>query len=82
MPGPRVELLGEIDHLGSAAGIVKAFTDVGASRPVTLSDADRALLFRMLEAWSHRVTVDELPAGVWDLRCALIDDRDGGFWDE
>ena len=29
----RHELLDEIDHLDSAAGIVKAFTDVGASRP-------------------------------------------------
>lgn len=50
-------LLGEIRHLESAAAIVKAFTDVGASRPVTLSKEDRARLFELLEAWSHRVTV-------------------------
>jgi hypothetical protein len=39
-----------------------------------LSDEDRALLFELLEAWSHRVTVDGLPAGAWDLRCAIADD--------
>jgi len=30
----RDALLAEIRHLDSAAGIVKAFTDVGATRPV------------------------------------------------
>jgi hypothetical protein len=46
----REALLAEIDHLASAAGIVKAFTDVGASRPVTLGDDDRALLLELLKA--------------------------------
>ena len=55
---------------------VKAFTDVGATRPVTLNDEDRALLFELLEAWSYRVKIANLPAGVWDLRCSVADDLD------
>lgn len=69
----REELLAEIDQLGYAAGIVKAFTDVGASRLAELSDADRELLLALIEAWSHKVGVDALPAGVWDLRCAIAE---------
>jgi hypothetical protein len=38
---------------------------------VTLSDADRTLLSELLEAWLHRVRVDALSAGIWDLRCAI-----------
>jgi hypothetical protein len=45
-------LLAELDHLESAAGIVKAFGDVGTSRPVTLSNEERAILFEAIEAWS------------------------------
>jgi hypothetical protein len=43
------------------------------SRPVILSDKDSALLFEPLETWSHKVSVDELPAGAWDLRCAIAE---------
>ena len=68
----RELLLAEIRHLDSAAGIVKAFTDVGASRPVTLSDEDSALLFELIEAWSRKVGVGTFPRGVWDLRCAIV----------
>jgi hypothetical protein len=71
----RDALLAELRHLDSAAGIRKAFEDVGATRPVTLSDADRALLYTAVEHWSHRLgSFEDLPAGVWDLRCAIADD--------
>lgn len=70
----REKLLAEIRHLDSAAGIVKAFGDVGATRPVTLTDEDRALLFELLEFWSARVGFEQLPVGIWDLRCAIADD--------
>jgi hypothetical protein len=50
---------------------VQEFRDVGATRLVTLSDRDRGLLFELIELWSHRVTVDELPPGVWLLRIRL-----------
>jgi hypothetical protein len=67
-------LLDQIYHLDSATRIAKAFGDVGASRPVTLTEENRALLFELLDAWSSRVGVDGLPAGVWELRCAIADD--------
>ena len=74
----RQALLGEIDGLVAAAGIASAFTDVGASRPVEVSAADRVLLFDLLEAWSRRVGADEMPAGLWELRNALAGAEDGG----
>ena len=63
-------LLYEIRHLESASGIVKAFENAGASRPVTLTPEDKARLLEVLEAWANGVQVSELPEGVWDLRCA------------
>ena len=42
LPWASRALLAEIRHLESAAGIVKAFTDAGASRPVTPDDEQRA----------------------------------------
>jgi hypothetical protein len=65
------QLLAEIRRVEAATGIVKAFTDVGAIRPVTFTDADRALLLELLQAWSRRV--EKLPPGVWDLRNALVE---------
>ena len=59
----------------SAAGIVKAFEDAGAFQPVELNPPDEELLFELLEMWSR--AVDELPPGIWELRCALIDDLHG-----
>jgi hypothetical protein len=28
----------------------------------------------MVPTWAKKVSITELPAGVWDLRCALADD--------
>jgi hypothetical protein len=64
-------LLHEIRNLDGAERIRTAFDAVGASRPVPLSSADKALLLEAIEAWAHSVTVDELPEGVWRLRTAL-----------
>jgi hypothetical protein len=61
-------LLHEIRNLDGAERIRTAFDAVGASRPVPLSSADKALLLEAIEAC---VTVDELPEGVWRLRTAL-----------
>ena len=72
-------LLGLIRPLesASAAGIVKAFEDAGASQLVELNRADEELLFELLEMWARGVDVGELPPGIWELRCALIDDLHG-----
>lgn len=70
----RDEMLNEFRHLEGAAGVVAAFEAVGASVPVELARDDVAFLVEQLDRWSSRVPIAELPAGVWDLRCALHDD--------
>lgn len=69
-------LLHEIRHLDSARGIVKAFEAAGTSRPVPLTLQDEAVLYRAINGWADGVTVGGLPAGIWDLRCALADELD------
>jgi hypothetical protein len=72
--GSRDRLLHEIRNLAGADTIRTAFDAVGASRPVPLSRADEIILFNAINEWSRSVTVDGLPAGVWELRCALADE--------
>ncbi len=67
-------LLGEIKHLESARTTIDAFEAVGASRPVRLPLEGKGLLVEAINLWSQNVQVGGLPEGVWDLRCALIDD--------
>jgi len=67
----REALLHEIRHLESARGIIDAFEAVGTSRPVPLTRHDEGLLREAINQWSVGVTVDGLPAGIWELRCAL-----------
>ena len=73
----RDRLLHEIRNLDGAETIRHAFEAVGASRPVPLSDTDKALLVGAIDGWAASVTVDELPEGVWALRSALADDVHG-----
>jgi hypothetical protein len=70
----RDKLLHEILNLDGADTIRHAFDAVGASRPVPLSRADKAVLIEAIEGWAHSVTIDELPEGVWRLRTALVDE--------
>ena len=72
----REALLHEIRHLESARGITGAFETVGTSRPVALTRHEEGLLFEAINQWSQGVTVEGLPAGIWDLRCALAADLD------
>jgi hypothetical protein len=67
----RDKLLHEIRHLDGADEIRHAFDAVGASRPVPLNRADKLLLVDAINTWAQSVTIDELPAGVWELRSAL-----------
>lgn len=71
-------LLQEINHLDSAHATIDAFQAVGASQPVELRRSDKELLIEAINVWSHNVTVDGLPDGVWDLRCSLVDDLHDG----
>ena len=56
--------------------IRKAFDDIDASRPVTLGLDQKTYLLDLLEQWSHDTIsgYDALPAEIFALRNALIDD--------
>lgn len=70
----RDSLLHEIRNLGENAKPIRtAFEAVGAARPVELSHAEQTTLFSAIETWAHSVTVEALPPGIWQLRCALAD---------
>jgi len=74
----RDSLLHEIRNLGQNAKPIRAaFEAVGASRPIELSHAEQTTLFRAIEIWADSVTVEALPPGIWQLRCALADQLDG-----
>jgi hypothetical protein len=70
----RDQLLHEIRNLDGADAIRTACAAVGASRPVPLSRADELILLDAIDEWVVNVTVDGLPTGVWELRCALADE--------
>lgn len=70
----RQALLTQIRHLGSAKPIVDAFEAVGTTRPVVLTEEQRGQLGGLLNFWAQQVHVPGLPEGVWDLRCALVDE--------
>jgi hypothetical protein len=70
----RDSLLHEIRNLGENGKPIRtAFEAVGASRPVELRPADQRTLFSAIELWAAGVTVEALPPGIWQLRCALAD---------
>jgi hypothetical protein len=70
----RDELLEHLRKNETAAGIVLAFEAVGANRAVDLTDADRAVLFSVLENWSLTRGFDQMPDKLRDLRARLSDD--------
>jgi hypothetical protein len=70
----RDALLAELSQLDSAKGIRDAFEAVGASRPVELSPQDTGLLIEVIDMWTRRIPIDQLPKGIWNLRNALLDD--------
>jgi hypothetical protein len=72
--GSRDRLLHEIRNLDGADKIRTAFEAVGASQPVPLSRDDQLILYKAIDGWANSVTVDELPDGIWNLRCALADE--------
>jgi hypothetical protein len=79
----RQQLLERVRGHEGANDVIARFETVGTTRPVTgLGATGKRLLLAATTEWVDEAGVGGLPAGVWDLRCALIDDRDGGFWDE
>jgi hypothetical protein len=71
----RQTLMARLQHVHSASGIRIAFTAVGGSRAVQLAHSQKAALLKVLEEWSlGRDGYEAMPAGLFDLRNALIDD--------
>jgi hypothetical protein len=54
--------------------IITAFRAVGASRPVELTQKEKAELLTVIDVCAHQVGGDGLPAGIRDLRDALDDE--------
>jgi hypothetical protein len=54
---------------------------VGTSRPVTLARTQKIRLLLVVEGWLWEVSTTGLPDGIFELRNALIDERDAGELD-
>jgi hypothetical protein len=50
--------------------------------PFRLEPAGKRVLLQVVEPWLGQVTVDGLPAGVWELRNELQNDLAGGELDD
>jgi hypothetical protein len=69
-------LRGRLDAV--AVEVVHAFEDIGASSPVALGPEAEEVLTNEIDLWVLETSIVNLPAGIWDLRCALIDDEQQG----
>jgi len=78
----RDYLLRKLRGTDGGEGIVKAFEEVGATRPVELTTAQKALLYRVLDDRSFTAGFHELPAGFFELRNALADEAADAAQDE
>lgn len=70
----RDYLLRKLRDTDGAEGIVKAFEDAGATRPVELTAEEKAVLYRVLDDRGFTTGFHELPAGFFELRNALADE--------
>ena len=70
----REYLLRKLRTTEGAEGIVKAFEDVGATKPVDLTIEQKALLYRLLDDRGFTTGFHELPEGFFELRNALSDE--------
>jgi hypothetical protein len=55
--------------------VVLAFENVGSTLPVRLKPAGKRVLLQGIGAWLGQANVDGLPAGVWELRNELQNER-------
>ncbi len=74
----RVALLDELQRYETGYTIRDAFTAVGASSPVELTNEQKTELLRVIDVWSERTEggMRGLPEAILALRNALIDDLD------
>jgi hypothetical protein len=75
----RVALLDELQRYETGYAIRDAFTAVGASSSVKLTNEQKTELLRVITVWSERTEggMRGLPEAILALRNALIDDLDG-----
>jgi hypothetical protein len=70
----REELLARLDGLPAHARVIDAFRNVGATAPVQLDQEGKLLLSTAIDDWLIELRDrGPLPAGIWDLRTALLD---------
>jgi hypothetical protein len=72
----RQALLGQMQRIDAARSAIDAFEAVGTSRPVMLDVDAKRVLVDSIGAWVEEVGARGIPAGVWQLRDALVDDLD------
>jgi hypothetical protein len=77
----RDQLLERLRKAGRSLEVVRAFEAVGATRPVELSDDGKSVVLDMLSRWLDEGDGSVAPAGVAELRQALLDDLEAaGYW--
>jgi hypothetical protein len=70
----RRELIRRLDARDDGASAANAFRAVGASRPARFTIHEKEQLATVVDEWMDDVGRDLLPAGVFELRSALIND--------
>ena len=70
----RAQLVDEMSSIDGTERAVRAFNAVGASAPVRLGHPEKDVLVQVIDRWAADVGDAQLPGGVWDLRCALVED--------
>jgi hypothetical protein len=70
----REALLQRLADFPVTATIVAKFKDAGTTAPVALTEDEKTLLRHMINWWADEVRIDELPEGVWELRCVISDE--------
>jgi hypothetical protein len=78
----RKALLDRLDAAGGAEDVIAAIRAVDTSRPIALTNARKRRLFEVVEGWLWEVSTTGLPDGIFELRNALIDERDSGDLDD
>jgi hypothetical protein len=67
-------LLARVREHDAGLQVLLALEAVGATQPAQLQPAEKRVLLQVVEAWYSEVTIKGLPAGVWELRNALLAD--------
>ena len=78
----RLEATVGLEHIVGDEDLVAAIRVVGTSRPITLTKSQKHRLIEILEGWLEEVDTTGLPQGIFELRNALIDERDAVDLDE